>query len=242
MLWRIIATVICMAVSSPTPQLPLPFKLEEEATFDNFLVLDASRELCTALGAEREEPLHFVHGAHDVGKTHLLQAACHFPAGEAMYLPLTEIAALDPTSLLQDLENSARIAIDDLQVVAGDPQWEEALFHLINRCRDSGCQLIVAARRPPTDLGLVLPDLRSRMAGGITWALSDYSDSDKRDILVLRAARRGLHLAPAVLDYLGVRASRSLADLLDLLQRLDKASLQAKRPLTVPLIREVTGW
>lgn len=230
--------------ASSARQLPLNLPLDDEATFGNFWV-DSSRAPVFAAvtaqpppdGAEME-PLHYLHGGTAVGKTHLLQASCHVITG-ALYLPLRELAAMDPQALLSELEAAPRIALDDLDCVAGNAAWEEALFHLINRCRATGAQMLFAAAQAPAEIPVSLADLKSRLAGGVTWLLPGYSDHERREVLRFRAQRRGLRLSDAVLDYLGVRVRRSLDELLPLLERLDAASLQAQKPLTVPLVKEV---
>jgi DnaA family protein len=47
--------------------------------------------------------------------------------------------------LLDNLEQYELVCIDDLHVIAGKADWEEALFHLFNRLRDSGRRLLIAA-------------------------------------------------------------------------------------------------
>jgi DnaA family protein len=235
-------------------QLPLRLALPDDATLDNFLPDAASRPLCAALsvppdvgadataGAASTEPLIFLHGPRGTGKTHLLQAACHLLPKGSLYLPISELRDLSAAELLHDLEQLQRVAVDDPRLIAGDAGWEEALFHLINRCRASGCQLLFADRQPPAGLQLRLPDLRSRLAGGVTWALQAPDEARLREVLAFRARRRGLEASDAVLGYLCNRASRSLPELLALLALLDEASLQAKRPLTVPMVRDTLGW
>ena len=230
-----------MSADSPAAQLPLQLRIDDSASFGNFAPAPSLAPLCHALAAVDREPLYFLHGGAEAGKSHLLQAACRAAGGHALYLPLAPLAGADPAALLQDLEGRARLALDDLQCVAGDGRWEEALFHLVNRCRASRCQLLLAARQPPAALAVCLPDLRSRLAGG-TWALPPHDDGDRARILRLRAQHRGLSLGAPVVDYLCRRASRSLGDLLAILERLDAASLQRQRAITVPLVREVMGW
>jgi DnaA family protein len=229
-------------VTEIAQQLPLQLRLDEQATLENFLAGPAVQPLLRTLRDGDAEAVHFLHGPAEVGKSHLLQAACQQRAGRVAYLPLAELGSADPQALLADLERCACLAIDDLHAVLPEPRWEEALFHLVNRCRESGCQLLLAARRPPADLGVQLPDLRSRLAGGLTWALPPQDDAERLRILALRAARRGLPLSPAVLEYLGRRASRSLRELLAILERLDVASLREQRSITVPLVRRIMGW
>ncbi len=237
------------AVSEAVPgrrvpvQLPLDLQLDKEATFDNLLAEGALAAAAASLRRPPDalEPLTYLHGPAATGKSHLLQALCHLHAS-AVYLPLGQLTDLPPEELLADLEYSALLAIDDLQAVAGIGAWEEALFHLINRARAAHCPLALGAAAPARDIGIVLPDLRSRLAGGVTWALPAYGEVEIQAILAFRAHRRGLPLAEPVIRYLVARGRRGLPDLLASLDRLDRASMQLQRPLTVPLVREVMGW
>ena len=225
-----------------SPQLALSISLDDEATLANFMAGESLEPLLASMRrAPTAEPLHYLHGAPQAGKSHLLQALCHATSG-AIYLPLASLADANPARVFQDLEHAPLLALDELQVLAGRGDWEEQLFHLYNRARDSGCTLWIAASKPAADLGVALADLRSRLAGGITWVLPPYSDADKAAIMQFRARRRGLELPDEVAQFLIARDSRALGDLLHTLDRLDRASLQLQRPLTVPLIKEVMGW
>ena len=113
-------------------QLALRLPLDDEATLENFLPTVSVKALVAGLAQPTGEPLQFLHGPAAVGKSHLLQASCRGVPPGAVYLPLHELAALDPLSLLQDLEQAPLLAIDDLHCVAGDAGWEEGLFHLLS--------------------------------------------------------------------------------------------------------------
>lgn len=219
-------------------QLPLGLGLRDDATFANFLpgpngaVLEVLRS-----GAER---MVYLWGAEGSGKSHLLQAACHACAtggGTPVYLPLAEHAALAP-EVLEGLEQAPLVCIDDVHAVAGRQMWEHGLFHLCNRVRDAGGRLLVAAEAAPGGLGLSLPDLGSRLAWGPVFHLEPLADEEKVAALQSRAGRRGLDLEAEVAAYLIKRCPRDLHSLFRLLDRLDHASLAAKRRLTIPFVRE----
>ena len=89
----------------------------------------------------------------------------------------------------------------------------------------------------PAALPLVLPDLRSRLEQCTRVALEPLDEAGRREVLRQRAARRGLELDDAVLDYLFRRVGRDLGALTALLDRLDRASLAAQRRITVPFLR-----
>ena len=62
-------------------------------------------------------------------------------------------------------------------------------------------------------------------------------DAERREVLKGQAAGRGIELDDTVLDWLFARYARDLGALLDLLDKLDKASLAAQRRITVPFLR-----
>jgi DnaA-homolog protein len=98
----------------------------------------------------RGEPFLFLWGAAGDGKSHLLQGACELAAAAgipAAYLPLAKPEELEP-AICADLEELELVCLDDIDAIAGQPPWEEALFHLFNRLRERGPRL-PGGRRPP---------------------------------------------------------------------------------------------
>ena len=230
-------------------QLPLGVRLRDDATFANYYpganaaALGYVERLCEA-DAGWTESLIYLWGADGVGRSHLLQAAClrFEQRGElAVYLPLHEVAIHGPV-LLDNLERGELVCLDDLEAVSGRADWEEALFHLFNRLRDSGRKLLLSATASPRELAMKLPDLHSRLTLALVFQLQSLSDEDKLRALQLRASRRGLHLSDEVGRFILTRGERSMNALFDLLERLDQASLQAQRKLTIPFLKATLGW
>lgn len=220
-------------------QLPLRIGLRDSATFGNYLPV-ANAQALFAL-QQRSEPFLYLWGDSGSGKSHLLQAACHAVSeagGSAAYLPLSELAAM-PAELLEGMEGMQLVCIDELEAIAGDSAWEQGLFHLYNRLRDSGNHLVVAARAAPGALGITLPDLVSRLGWGPVYHLESLDDTEKADALRLRASQRGMEMPPEVATYLLSRAPRDMHALFALLGELDEVSLAAQRKLTIPFVREV---
>uniref|UniRef100_UPI003F772D0C HdaA/DnaA family protein n=1 Tax=Klebsiella pneumoniae TaxID=573 RepID=UPI003F772D0C len=62
---------------------------------------------------------------------------------------------------------------------------------------------------------------------------------ERREVLTSQAVARGILLDDSVLDWLFARYARDLGTLLDLLDRLDQASLAAQRRITIPFLRDV---
>ena len=126
-----------------------------------------------------------------------------------------------------------------MQAILGKQEWELALFSLFNRLRDSGTRLVIAANCAPRELAIVLPDLLSRLQSGVVFQLHGLRDDEKRFALQLRATQRGIALSEEVLNYVLQRNDRSMQGLLSLLEKLDQFSLQTKRRITVPLLRDL---
>jgi len=69
--------------------------------------------------------------------------------------------------------------------------------------------------------------------------LHPLSDADKRAALTVRAESRGLRLPDEVLRYLLTHCRRDLPHLLTLVDLLDTHSLSLKRPVSLPLLKEI---
>jgi DnaA family protein len=124
-------------------------------------------------------------------------------------------------------------------MIAGRPLWEEAFFYLYNRLHDAGKRLIVTANVLPKSLGLVLPDLVSRLSWGVVFQIQGLTDTEKLQVLTLRAQRRGMTLSEDVGKFILNHCPRHMATLSSAFEALDKASLAAQRKLTIPFVKTV---
>lgn len=236
-----------MTTSSLPPQLPLSLSLRDDARFDNFI--DAGNE--TVLKAVKtlldERPLDnfmYLWGAAGAGSSHLLQAAYHHFSelnDNAFYFSMAEVVDYGP-EVFESLENVDLLCIDDIQLMVGRADWEQAFFHLFNRLRDQGKRLLVSANQSPAELAIDLPDLLSRLRSGLCFQLHVLSDESKCEALIQRAKIRGLELNEEAAHYILSRHSRDTGSLFVALDVLDEASLTAKRKLTIPFIKTVFNW
>ncbi|WP_414502828.1 DnaA regulatory inactivator Hda [Zymobacter sp. IVIA_5232.4 C2] len=227
-------------------QLPLGVGIHDDATFASFLPGDNAGAIAALkLQLQRtDEPLVYLWGNEETGRSHLLQAACHDASDQGMrslYVPLQQLGHFPPL-MLEDTEHLDLLALDDIDVVMGRKRWEEGLFHCFNRMRDAGKRMVVSAPCAPRQLDVKLPDLASRLGWGMTFHLSPPTDEQRRDALILRAAMRGMQLPQEVARYILHRGPRRLSELFEVLDRLDMASLSAKRKLTIPFVREALEW
>lgn len=251
-----------MSLAESPKQLALRLSLDDEATFDNYycaadstanLAVVAHLRHCVERWAQRESDIvggtllkEFVWlwGSTGVGCSHLLQAACHEldARGQTVfYLSLSAWRELTP-DVLQGLEQVAVLGLDNIDDVAGVPDWEEALFHLYNRMAASQTPLLVAARSSPQYTQFTLQDLHSRLQSAAVFQLQPLDDEDKMAALQMRAAHLGFDLSDEVAGYLVRRCERSMSALVDVLHELDRHSLETQRKVTIPLLKALMHW
>ena len=192
-------------------------------------VVGRNHELMLQLHAMLEgratERMVYLWGAPNCGKTYLLQAwaqACRLRGW-----------AVD-TSAQQDAEV---VMVDHAE------EWNEAqqfaAFATYNRVREAGGLWLSAGRLPPADLPLS-PELRTRLGWGLVFQVSNLNDEEKHAALAHQARTMGFQLEPQVADYLLNHYPRDMGNLLRVLEALDRLSLQTKRPITLPLVRQLS--
>jgi DnaA family protein len=225
-------------------QLTLGISLRDDATFDNFFPgrNDALIPYLQLFASRAPERMLYLWGESGSGLSHLLQACCHQHSSlgnSCLYLPLAQAKELTP-EVLNGLEDLTLLVIDDIDAIAGQHAWEEALFHLYNRILvQQTTSVIFAAHRAPKQLPVVLPDLQSRLSSLLALYIQPLEDAEKLAALQMRAQGRGLVLSKQVGQFLLRRCARQMSVLFIILERLDQASMAAQRKLTIPFVKSV---
>ncbi len=229
----------------PMEQLPLHFEFRANQTFNDFFP-GANLELIEHLRrciAGTGEPFIYLWGKTGEGKSHLLQACCHEAQHlelASFYLDLTPAGSFDP-QMLGGLERYDLVCFDNIESIAGRPAWEIAFFNFFNRHRDLNHKLIVSSALAPSSLGIELPDLKTRLNWGLGLKIQPLDDDDRMAALIFKARQRGLEISPQAGRFLLTHTERDLASLWNALDKLDLASLSARRKLTVPFLKQVLG-
>jgi len=125
---------------------------------------------------------------------------------------------------------------DDVEALGAESQI--ALFNRINEARQAGGAVLAAGNAPPAQLPL-REDLKSRLAWGLVYQVKPLTDGERAVFLRAEAGRRGMRLADEVIAYLLTHVRRDPLSLTAILDELDRASLERKRLVTLPLVREV---
>lgn len=193
-------------------QLILDLAPAVEPDFDNYVAgpnAEALKRVRDLANNSLKEAVLYLWGEPGSGRTHLLQSA-----GKA---------------------NPDLVIADDVDKL--DEPAQQRLFAAINAAREGAPAVLAAGSQPPAQL-VLREDLRTRLAWGLVYQLKPLSDADKALHLRAEARRRGLRLSDEVVGYLLTRLPRDLPSLNSVLDALDRYSLAAKRPVTLPLVRE----
>ena len=231
-------------MAEPHFQLPLPIHQSDDETLENFY---AENNLLLLSSLQKNflqlhQQFFYLWGNKGSGKSHLLKGVCqHYLAQQrpALYVPLNKAQYFSP-AVLENLEQQALVCLDDLQAVIGNAEWEGAIFDLINRVRETGrTLLIMSADQSPANLPVQLPDLASRLTWGEVYQLTPLNDHQKIEVLQKAAYQRGIELPDETANFLFKRLERDMKTLFNALEKLDQASLQAQRKLTIPFVKEI---
>ena len=232
-----------MLLNTPA-QLSLPLYLPDDETFASFYSGENSSLLAALQGALQQEHGTYIYfwSREGGGRSHLLHAACAelSQRGEAVgYVPLDKRAYFVP-EVLEGMEQLSLVCIDNIECIAGEEEWEMAIFNLYNRILETGrTRLLITGDRPPRQLNLRLPDLASRLDWGQIYKLQPLGDEDKLLALQLRSKLRGFELPEDVGRFLLKRLDREMRTLFMTLDQLDRASITAQRKLTIPFVKEI---
>lgn len=208
-------------------QLLLDLLPDSPPTLDNFVAgsnVEALAALTEWLAGTRIDTAFCLHGESGCGRSHLLLAS-GFDYLDAVH---------DPA--LHGASDSRQLAVDNIDAL--DDEGQMVLFNQFNRLKMTGGRLLTAAPQPPAHLPL-REDLRTRLGSALLYRLQPLSDADKAAAIAAQARERALKLPPEAISYLLRHAPRDMRTLAMLVVALDEYTLEQKRPVTLPLLREL---
>jgi len=244
------------------PSLPKQFALDishsPKASLENYLpskdlaLISALQEIektwVKINSSDSENPLNqrwiYWWGPEGSGRTHLLNAIEN--AAEKFGLEHITLTPFEPSSWVRAEEKMATltesttpsvITVDDVDRL--DDRLVGSLFRILNGVQASkAIHVFMAGNAAPANLKL-REDLRTRLGWGLVFQTQLLDDDEKIQALEEAAKARGLVLSPDVLPWLLSRFYRDMPSLMALIDALDAYSLETKRAVTLPLVREL---
>lgn len=201
---------------------------------EDFFVAPSNRMALAMIDAWRNWPQGklLLMGPGCAGKTHLAHVWAEMSGAEI--IPAAALTEETVPALA-----AAPLVVEDVDRVAGDAGAERVLFHLHNLILAEGQPLMLTGQAPVAGWPVALPDLRSRLLGTSAVALEPPDDMLLQAVMVKLLADRQLTPPLNLMPYLLSRMDRSFASAIEVIDRLDAASLARKRPVTRALAVQV---
>lgn len=214
------------------------FPLNQSFSFDTFIPCEgnvaALKFALRIADPSDSENLLYLHGPFGSGKTHLLHAIAgsNFP-----YFSFNK--TITPGQLVSIFCNAGGMVLDDLHLMPDDLDLKRALWQLFNDFHTSGRVIAMAGIAPPRELDNMDDHLTSRLLWGLVARLDTSDDSSRRMIIKKVAGDHQIRIPDEVVDYILATTSRDVGALITFFGRLYHLSMTKKRPITLPLAREV---
>jgi DnaA family protein len=216
-------------------QLGLPISLNTSMLLESFVANKELLRLINQLFLNEKSSEVYIYGASGQGKTHVLQGAV-LKALEidknAVYIDCSDPF---PDYILDFVDQIDFICFDNVHSILRENQ--EIFFDLYNRARQAQIFILVSGNTLPSDLE-VMKDLKTRLSLAAVYKLEELNDELIMSVIDSQMSQRNLSVNSNVYEYLFKNYSRDLKLLLSTLNDLDKASLQAKKPISIPFVKK----
>ncbi len=170
-----------------------------------------------------------VVGPRSTGKTHLAH----------VWRLRSQAAGISAGALAESaidvLQSSRALLVEDLDHGIAD---ERVLFHLLNVAREHNLSVLLTSARPPGELEVALPDLRSRLRALPIVAIEMPDEALLRAVLVKLFADRQLAVEPHVIDRIALHMERSMSAAEAIVAEIDRRALALQRKVTRGLAAE----
>ena len=222
-------------------QLTFPWNKVNKSSLEGFYTSEENSHLLSLLKDSNFLDDLFIYGTKESGKTFLLQAMCNSYSSvskSSLYIPLKKVMNYG-VEIFESLENIDLICVDGIEEVISKIEWEKAIFNLINKALISGSRLVLTSSKDLQSLNFSLPDLESRIRKIQGYELHPINDKDIFDALKYISKLTSINLGDKEARYLVTYSQRNISNLVHILESLDQLSMEMKRKITIPLIKEV---
>jgi DnaA family protein len=222
-------------------QLTFPWSRPNKSSFENFYIDPKNSPLLSIISNKILSDDIYIFGIKNSGKTYLLQSLCNFYSKHnrtALFLPIKEIIS-HGVGILDSIENSDLICLDGLENIIANEEWETAIFNLINNTLNNQCRLVFSSSIESGNNVFLLPDLDSRIKKLQSYELYPIDDANLLHALKHIANLSSINLGDREAQYLLTYSKRHISNLVSILEGLDQLSIEMKRRITIPLIKEL---
>ena len=222
-------------------QLTFPWNKVNKSSLEGFYTSQENSHLVSLLKDTNLSDDLFIYGTKESGKTFLLQALCNSYSSmskSSLYIPLNKVMNYG-VEIFESLENMNLICVDGIEEAISKIEWEKAIFNLINKALISESRLILSSSQDLKSLNFVLPDLESRIRKIQSFEVYPINDKDILNALKYISKLTSINLGDKEAKYLVTYSQRNISNLVQILESLDQLSMEMKRKITIPLIKEI---
>ena len=116
---------------------------------------------------------------------------------------------------------------------------EEKLFHLLNSVKENSGRILLTSEQPLSEINFKLADLKSRLAAILSIKIDRPDNEFFYHLLMRYFAAKQVKVSDDVISYLITRLERSFEAARDVVNKIDRLSLEQKRNITVPLVKQI---
>jgi len=231
--------------------------LNPRYTFENFVLGPSNRHAYAFSLAVAESPSKsynplFIYGGVGLGKTHLMQAICHYIKNKfsnlkICYLPserftnelIDAIQHRSTSSFRQKYRNVDVLVLDDIHFIAGKESTQEEFFHTFNVLYDAHKQIIISSDRTPKEIANLQERLVSRFGWGLTTDIQPPDLETRVAILKKKIEREPVSVPDDIIFFIAQLIKTNIRELEGALIRIIAYSLLEEKPIGLELAKEV---
>jgi len=237
--------------STASDDIFTPLPLNQRYTFEHYVagknsqIAHAAAQAVSKAPGKSYNPL-FIYGGVGLGKTHLMQAIGHaaqrqHPGIKVNYVSGDTFTYHVVTSIREDRFSAFREAyrgvdiwlVDDIQFIASRERTESEFFQVLNTLYETGKQVVITSDRPPKDLQILDPRLRSRFEWGLMTDIKAPDLETRLAILQKKIAQEGTSVPDEVIRYIATTICANIRALEGALIKVLATSSLTGEPITL---------
>ena len=208
-----------------TSQKYFKYHFSEIKDYDNFFVNETNQEAYNLITNNKLDQNIFLFAPIKSGKSHLLN----------MWKEKNNALVFNG-NLKYLIKVNKNIVIDDIL----DQKLEEEIFHIINHCKLFNLKILVTSSIELTELNYKLKDLFSRLRSFYYVKINNPDDEMCKMIMTKFFYEKQIIVKNKdIFDFIFNRVDRTYYNIFSIVEKIDKLSLEKKRQLTIPLIKEI---